>query len=365
MALTLGATPTFEQEELRGVSRTVAEIEWLLLILVLLYLTTDGPIPSERPAVQLALFLYGAFILAFHYANFYKSESRWKIAIETWAMTAFITWVVWFTGKLASPILNGYTLVVITSALTLGKLITLAEVGLIAACYLLLSQATLSVDTFFSAPFIAGLCIQLAPLVLVAYVTTMLSADMRYGLSRAKFLSQTDELTGLLNLRGFTTMADRSFAQSARYKHPLSLIMIDSDNLKPVNDKHGHEAGNQLLRYLSRSIVAELRTTDTAARYGGDEFVVMLPETGPDGALDVAERIRESIASRPLEVEGHRLRVTVSIGVASFPGDSSTMEGVLSRADRAMYVAKQSGRNKVVRFQPDAGDAVEELPARG
>jgi len=100
------AVPSVEQEELRGISRTVAEIEWLLLILVLVYLVFGRPIPDIEPALSMAMFFYAAFVLSFRYANFYQHETRWKIAIETLAMIVFITWALWFTGGLASPLVN-------------------------------------------------------------------------------------------------------------------------------------------------------------------------------------------------------------------------------------------------------------------
>jgi diguanylate cyclase (GGDEF)-like protein len=340
---------TIEQEELRGISRTVAEIEWLLLILVLLYQAFEGPSAEDRIPVGMALFFYAAFVLAFHFAHFYKAISRWKIAVETWVMIVFITWAVWYTGKLASPLLNAYLLVIITSALTLGKMATLFEVALVAACFVLLRDNS-SVHELMSLSFIGGLTAQLAPMLLVAYVTTMFSADIRYGLNKAKLLSETDELTGVYNRRGFAIVVDRLFAQSVRYNRPSSLLMIDSDNLKAVNDSHGHEAGNALLRLVTKSIGAELRHTDVMARYGGDEFVVLLPETAASGALDVAERIRKAIAGTPLDTGGQRIKTSVSIGVASFPEDGRSVDTLLARADRAMYEAKQGGRNKVVEF---------------
>jgi diguanylate cyclase (GGDEF)-like protein len=129
--------------------------------------------------------------------------------------------------------------------------------------------------------------------------------------------------------------------------------MIDSDNLKVVNDHHGHEAGNRLLRQLAESIQAELRYTDVPARYGGDEFVVLLPETPAEGAMDVAERMRESMAAKPLVFDGKQVTSTVSIGVASYPADGQTMDAIVARADRALYKAKTTGRNRVVRFTTD------------
>ena len=343
---------SIEAEELRGISRTVAEIEWLLLILVLLYLTFGGLGKSDELAVTTALLFYAAFIMSFRYANFYKQESRWKIAIETWAMIIFITWSLWFTGKLASPLLNTYLLAVITSALTLGKLTTLIEVGLIAACHVLLGDAE-SPESLLTLKAVGSLAAQLAPVLLVAYVTTMFSADIRFGLNKAKLLSETDELTGLYNTRGFSIVADRLFNQAQRYSRAASILMVDSDNLKMVNDNHGHEAGNKLLRQLAERIQAELRHTDVPARYGGDEFVVMLPETPSEGAVDVAERIRESMHAKPLVFDGRTVPSTVSIGVASFPEDGSSIDAILGRADRALYKAKHEGRNRVVRFKPE------------
>jgi diguanylate cyclase (GGDEF)-like protein len=265
-------------------------------------------------------------------------------------MIAFVTWVLWHSERLMSPLLSAYLLPVITSALTLGKLATLANVALIAACYVLLGSS--SIDELLSLRFAAGFAAQLAPVLLVAYITTMFSADIRYGLQRAKLLSETDELTGLYNTRGFAIAANRLFGQAMRYGRAASVLMIDSDNLKAVNDTHGHEAGNRLLRQLANAVQAELRATDVPARYGGDEFIVLLPETPPKGALDVAERIRGAVASRPLAIDGHQVAATVSIGVACFPEDGRTLDALAARADRALYQAKQEGRNKVVRYAP-------------
>jgi len=342
---------SIEQEELRGISRTVAEIHWLLLILVLLYLVFVGANEDAEAhaAVSAGLFFYGALVMSFRYANFYRRETRWKIAIETWGMIAFITWVLWFTDRLASPLLNAYLLPVITSALTLGKRTTLVNIALIAACYVLLA-GSFSAEELFSMRFAASFFAQLAPVLLVGYITTMFSADIRYGLQRAKLLAETDELTGLFNTRGFAIAANRLFGQAVRYDRPASLLMIDSDNLKAVNDAHGHEAGNRLLRQLAASIQAELRFTDVPARYGGDEFIVLLPETPAKGALDVAERIRNAIGQKPLELGEKRINATVSVGVACFPDDGRNLDALAARADRALYQAKQLGRNRVARF---------------
>jgi diguanylate cyclase (GGDEF)-like protein len=342
--------PSVEQEELRGISRTVAEIEWLLLILVLVYLVFGWPLPDAEPALSAAMFFFAAFVMSFRYANFYRAETRWKIAVETLAMVVFITWVLWFTGGLASPLVNAYLLVVVTSALTLGKAMTLAEVALIGSCYLFLDWQVGGKDMARLA-YWGNYAAQLAPVMLVAYITTMFSADIRYGLHRAKLLSETDELTGIFNMRGFVVLANRLFAQAQRYERSASFLMVDSDNLKQVNDQHGHESGNGLLKHLVKAMQAQLRFTDVAARYGGDEFVVMLPDTPLRGALEVAERIRLAIEETPFAAEAGRVPCTVSIGVASYPEDGRSMDALLARADRALYLAKEGGRNRVAAYK--------------
>jgi diguanylate cyclase (GGDEF)-like protein len=346
-----GRTPNIAQEELRGISRTVAEIEWLLLIMVLLYQVFGGPAAEDRSAISTGLFFYAAFVLGFRYTNFYKTESRAKIVVETFGMLLFITWALWFTGKLASPLINAYLLVIITSALALGKRITLLAMALIAACFVLLVKNS-STGELLSLVNVGGLVAQLAPMLLVGYVATMFSADIRFGLNQAQLLSETDNLTGLYNMRGFTIMTERLFGQAVRYNRPASILMIDSDNLKPVNDLHGHEAGNRLLRMVANCIKTELRHTDVLARYGGDEFVALLPETAADRALEVAQRILKAVANTPLQFEGKRIGTSVSIGLACYPEDGGSIDAVQGRADRAMYLAKQQGRNRVVKFTP-------------
>lgn len=344
-----------QEVELRGVSRTVAEIHWLLLILVLLYIIFSGVKDDSEAgiAITAGLFFYAAMVMSFRYANFYRRETRWKIAIETFGMIAMITWALWYTGRTASPLLNLYLLPVITSSLALSKTSTLLLVGVIAACFIGLGNGDGQMLSLAAAGEIAA---KLAPVLLVAYITTMFSADIRYGLSKAKLLSETDELTGLFNVRGFAIATSRIFGQALRYERPACVLMIDSDDLKPVNDRHGHQVGNQLLQKIARSINNELRHTDIAARYGGDEFIVLLPETPLKGALDVSERIRRAVADTAFESDSGRFHSSVSIGVAAYPEHGRTLDAIIARADQAMYHAKKSGRNRIECYGPSSFD---------
>ncbi|MBK7013987.1 MAG: GGDEF domain-containing protein [Sulfuritalea sp.] len=339
-------TTSIEQEELRGIARSVGEIEWLLMIVVLLYHAFGGIADEDQPTTVLAMVIYAACIMGFRYANFFKHETRWKLAVETWIMTAFITWTLLYTGRLESPLLNSYLLVIITSALALGKLTTLLELALIGACIVMLGEG----DTrdILTLTYAAGLFAQFAPFVLVAYITTMFASDIRYGLNQVKLLAETDELTKAYNRRGFAIIADRLFGQAARYKRPLSMLVLDCDNLKQVNDAIGHKAGDALLVGLVKCVQGHLRHTDILVRHGGDEFIVLLPETPAAGAVDAAEKIRAAVAENALAIGGQLVKTSVSIGVSGYPEDGSTLDLLLAHADRNMYQAKLGGRNRVV-----------------
>ena len=339
-----------EQDELKGFARTIAEIEWLLLVLVLVYLVAVGPAGDSSIAIYMALFFMGAFILALHYVHFYERETLTKLAIETWVMIVFTTWVTWYSGQISSPLLNLYLLPIIASALILGKLMTTIETLFVIACYLVMAHepGKNGIDTI---SYWGKMFALIAPVVLVAYITTMLRADIRYAVARIKRISDTDELTGVYNMRAFSAILRRTFQQSVRHDHPLSIVMLDSDNLKAVNDTHGHEAGNRLLQHLIRKVSEELRRSDTLARYGGDEFTLLLPETNRRGAIETAERIRKSVETSQFDVRGTNITTTVSLGVASYPDDGGNVDILIDKADRALYRAKQRGRNQTATYE--------------
>ena len=341
-----------EQDELKGFARTIAEIDWLLLILVLAYLVAVGHDSDDTGAIVAAALVLGGFILVFRYINFYEKETLEKIALETVVMITFITWVTWHSGMIESPLLNLYLLPIIASALILGKLVTIAEAAVIAVCLTVMALESSSRDVS-SIAYWSTIFTRFAPIVLVAYFTTMLSADIRYAVAKIKLISDMDELTGIYNLRAFTAILRRVFQQTVRHDRQLSIIMIDSDNLKTTNDTYGHEAGNRLLQHLVRKFSDSVRRSDFVGRYGGDEFIILLPETARDGAIETAERIRKSIASSRFDIRNGELRTTVSLGVASYPDDGGDLEVILEKADRALYRAKKNGRNQTAVYEFD------------
>ena len=351
LAITGGhAPPNFDPDstELRDFSRTVAEIEWLLVILVVLYHVFQGDTGDNTLAIYAGLAAYVCVILGFHYFNFVRQPQLWSLAIETWVMIVFVTWVLYHTGRLDSPLLNLYLLPIITSALTLGQKVTLLQVGLIAACYIFLGYTT--TKSFHTTLTAGDFATDLAPMLLVAYITTMLSQDILNAMARIKFISETDPLTGAYNMRAFRSLGARECSLARRYNRILSLLMVDSDHLKQMNDTHGHEAGDKLIKHIVLSIRSALRTTDIVARYGGDEFVCLLPETGAAGAAIVAERLRHHLERTPVDIGKTSVPSTVSVGIASLPMHGATLEVLAKNADRALYASKERGRNRVTVF---------------
>lgn len=337
--------PDLSREELKGFSRTIAEIEWLLLALVLVYQLKQVPDQIASTALSMAMFFYAAFVLLFRYVNVYRREAYWKLAVETGMMIVFITWVLIYTGRLSSPLVNLYLLVVITSALALGRISTLICMVVIAGCFMGLDYPRS--QNLFHETYGVDFLGRIAPLALVAYVTTMLSADTRRALFEIKTLSETDDLTGILNRRTFLSLSGHTVNLAQRYGRDFSVIMMDSDSLKSVNDGYGHEAGDLLLKAMVSHAQQELRKPDLMARYGGDEFVLLLPDTNVHGARLTAERIRERIAAEPLVFGEKTVTITASMGVATYPDHGSDYEEVFEAADAALYTSKSSGKNRV------------------
>jgi diguanylate cyclase (GGDEF)-like protein len=174
--------------------------------------------------------------------------------------------------------------------------------------------------------------------------------------------ARTDTLTGLPNRRSLNEDLARRFDQWRRHQIPLSLLMVDVDHFKKLNDAHGHQTGDQVLRLVAQSLRKTLRQMDIAARFGGEEFAVLLPGTRLKDATTVAERMRAAVAAADLQCAGKQLSVTVSLGLASVIADE-TAEDLIKRADDALYAAKAAGRNRA--FLHDGTNALAIAPDAG
>ena len=182
--------------------------------------------------------------------------------------------------------------------------------------------------------------------------------ELREANERLTFMSQTDGLTGLHNRRHLEDSLSEMFAHSDRLGEPLTCVMCDLDKFKSVNDTYGHQAGDAVLRQFSDILRAEAREIDKIGRYGGEEFMILLPGTVLDAGVTFAERVRKHVEEHTFTFDGGTLHKTVSCGVAGWPHPRiSNTDKLVCAADDALYVAKETGRNRVVRFDGDEFNA--------
>jgi diguanylate cyclase (GGDEF)-like protein len=165
-------------------------------------------------------------------------------------------------------------------------------------------------------------------------------------------LSVTDGLTGLFNSRHFYKNLDLEISRTKRYGSSFSLMLFDIDNFKKLNDTYGHQAGDEVLQELARILTSVSRETDIVVRYGGEEFVIILPNTLEEEAIALATRILKSVQETKIKINAtEEVSITLSGGVASFPNNASTAKSLLNAADSAMYAAKTAGKNTIVCYQ--------------
>jgi len=173
-------------------------------------------------------------------------------------------------------------------------------------------------------------------------------------------MAMTDSLTGIYNRRYFFEIAEKEFRESMRYNRPLSVVIFDLDHFKKVNDTFGHARGDEILRAVVQRCAANIRHPDTIGRYGGEEFVILLPETDGGQGLLLVERLRQELASTPIETDTTPAFVTASFGIASITPEVKDLLALLNRADLALYHAKQSGRNRCVLWNADMQEIAKE-----
>jgi two-component system, cell cycle response regulator len=174
---------------------------------------------------------------------------------------------------------------------------------------------------------------------------------LRHNVQLSLEMAITDQLTGLHNRRYMARHLDNLISSAQKSNKPLAFLIMDIDHFKSVNDSHGHDIGDEVLREFANRVSANIRGIDLACRYGGEEFVVVMPDTDVEFAYTIAERLRKSVETTPIEISRAPgvLNVTVSVGIAVSQGDGDNAEKLLYRADQALYRAKREGRNRVVK----------------
>jgi diguanylate cyclase len=305
-----------------------------------LYLFIVNPAVASSVGVLSVLLGFTAFVLVFRYGRPFSKHPHFKLAFETLAMLAFLTAVLVASGGVDSPLVNLYLLPVVTAALALGKRAAALVVAVVCLCYPLIGMLTDGLQALNAQFGITAVGV-LAPFVLVAFSTTLLVENINTAKSRIRALSERDELTSLYNMRAFARLAEHEHEAASRNESAYSVLMVDIEHLKTINDTYGHEAGSRAVNLVAEALLRLTRSTDVVARYGGDEFIVLLGGADKAVAEEVAQRMRNVVFATTLEVGVKMVRIKVNVGAASFPESGNNLQTVMAAADRAMYKDKE------------------------
>ncbi|HZC33154.1 MAG TPA: GGDEF domain-containing protein [Candidatus Bathyarchaeia archaeon] len=325
--------------------RVVRIVSWVFILATSTIVALTGLWRDAEPAIFALLAAAGLFVLVIHDLMPAGALGTAKFVLEGSVAITFATLLVVLTGRDQSPFFFTFPLIVGGAALVVSPRITLALAS--AACLAYIVAIVPPAGGGVPPETVAVVGINVTALVLLAYVATVIAREQRRARDAAIRLSTIDPLTSLYNRTFFFAAVEREIARSARSGRGFCLLMMDLDELKQINDLHGHFFGDRVLRGVGEVIRAGGRKIDTAARYGGDEFVVLLPETDPTGAYVLAEKIRLGVADLRVDVAGTLLQPSVSIGVVSYPDDGRTSDELMITADSSMYRSKRAGKNRV------------------
>ncbi len=331
----LAEDPTLEDRVIRIVS-------WAFLMAVAVFAAASGVWPDVLAGIVILIAVTGQALLIIQDVLPKTPLRRARGALQGVLALVFASSLVALTGGLESPFTFTFPLIVGAGALLVAPRIALALAVLATAAYL---AAGLVANPNPEIRPLVTMAVNLTGVYLLAYIGASVGREQRRTRDAAIRLSTVDALTGLYNRSYFFAALEREIARGDRSGRAFCLVMLDLDDLKAVNDRYGHIAGDQVLRSVADVVRSGVRKIDTAARYGGDEFVALLPETDPTGGWVVAEKIRLTVAEQGSFDPGP----TVSVGVVSYPADGRSADALLVSADRAMYASKRGGKNKVAR----------------
>ena len=325
---------------------TLRVVWWLTIAIVLLGVGISGSFAAEQGPIFALGALAVLAVIVFHETNGLVRKSRIARAAELVVAIGLIGGLLSLSGYAASPFAMLFALVAVAAALAYGPRAGLAAAALATVAFGVVLALDPSLGTY-GPEDVLGLSVGLVATWLLAFVAIAYSSHQRRALQGVIDLWRTDPLTGLFNRSQLFVTLEQEVSRTRRSDRGFCVLMIDLDGLKRINDEAGHLRGDEVLRALGAIIAGSIRTVDSAYRYGGDEFVVLLPETDIVGAFFVAEKIRigaEEVGS----TQGSGESVTsVSIGLVSHPEDGTSAEQLIAAADRAMYEAKKLGKNQI------------------
>ena len=348
------AYPNLDGVATRAYDRVVRIVSWSFLLAVTVIVAVTGMWPAAQPTIFALLALAGIFVLVVHDLLPSDALGPAKYILEGSVAVTFASLLVALTGGVDSPFFFTFPLIVGGAALVVPPAITVL-LALVAGLGYALAVASMAPAGPLAEVTLATVGVNLMALILLAYVGMVIGREQRRSRDAAIRLSTIDPLTGLFNRTYFFAAIEREIARCGRTGRGFCLLMMDLDELKMINDRHGHFHGDRVLRGVGEVIRRGVRRIDTAARYGGDEFVVVLPETDPTGAYVLAEKIRIDVAELDVVLPASAVRPSLSIGVVSYPGDGSTADELMIAADAAMYRSKRGGKNRVSGVEVPAG----------
>jgi len=332
-----------------GARNVIRILWWVTLAAVLLGVGLSGSYGEN----QTLIFATGAIAVVVVVVLHELLPPGWRSSLTNWfeVLIAFALagGLLLFTGYGASPYVFTLDLIVVAVALAGGGWSAAGAALLGSGVYLGIIALDPNPQRFASGNLLA-LALAIASLWLLTFVAAVFAANERRIRTVLSRLSRIDPLTGLFNRAQLYLTLDQEVRRTRRNERSFSLLMMDLDGLKAVNDGLGHQRGDDVLRSMGRVIRDDIRTVDSAYRYGGDEFLVLLPETDYAGAFVVAEKIRSDAEELGLRLEGEGVTTSVSIGLVSHPEDGATVEELVRAADKAMYNAKALGKNQISGF---------------
>ncbi|MGH2428936.1 MAG: diguanylate cyclase, partial [Candidatus Limnocylindria bacterium] len=339
--------PMAEERHAAGYDRALRVVWWLSIAAVLVGVGVSDAFIGNQPLIYALGGLAVVAVVVMHELLPVRWRAGNRFWVEALVALALLTGLVALTGVLRSPFLVGYPLVAVAVALARG----LRPAALVATVVSLVFAAMLILDPVgegFGGEELLAVGANLTAVWLLSVLAGVYAAQERRVRTRFLQLSVTDPLTGLFNRSQIFATLDQEIRRTRRSERGFCVLMIDLDGLKAVNDSLGHHRGDDVLRNLGAVIRRSIRTVDTAYRYGGDEFVVLLPETDFVGAFVVAEKIRAGTEEigLALAINGGA-EPSVSIGLVSHPEDGFNVEELMIAADRAMYQAKSLGKNQI------------------
>lgn len=341
-----------QRDEHASIVKSLTRVDWLVLLVVALHTLVLRAAPESPRLLYATLAAYTLFVIAFRWRGFPVQDTGARIALGAAAMVAFITVVAILTGGSSSPMINLYLLPIVLVAMTLGR--RGAFVIFVGVTLAWLSVIVGEGPLPGAAELLARMFGELGPYALVAYLTQALAGTIMTARRRIEEMAERDALTGMLNLRTFKAILNREHALRSRgARGGYGILLVDMDDLKELNDAHGHQAGNRAITAVAGAIQRAIRTTDMAARYGGDEFVVFLPDASPEVAEAVAQRIRNNVYRSLFPVAERLQRMTVSVGAASYPRDGAQHDDIVATADLRMQRDRELRRAAGERGQDD------------